>query len=144
MDVKTSARARSRLLYCCVVMAVALGMVACARSDGQSNGRTAASGTLSGRVTRGPMSPVSGPGIAARPAAPVAGAELKLLDSKGVVVATARTDGDGLYRLTLPPGNYRVVRGAGFSGAARNLPAMVAISPGGRTRLDIWVDTGIR
>jgi hypothetical protein len=27
---------------------------------------------------------------------------------------------------------------------ARNLPSMVAISPGGETRLDIWVDTGIR
>jgi hypothetical protein len=39
---------------------------------------------------------------------------------------------------------YRVERGGGFSGAARNLPAMVAISPGGETRLDVWVDTGIR
>ena len=50
----------------------------------------------------------------------------------------------GIIVLNLPPGNYRVERGTGFSGAARNLPTMIAISPAGQTRLDIWVDTGIR
>lgn len=142
MEVMTPMLARAGLLY--VVMVAALGMAACTHADGQSDGRTASYGTLAGRVTRGPTSPVSGPGIPARPFAPVAGAELKIFNSKGAVVATAHTDGDGLYRLALPPGNYRVERGTGFSGAARNLPAMVAISPGGETRLDVWVDSGIR
>jgi len=74
---------------------------------------------------------------------PVVGAELKILDFNDKVVATARTDSQGIYRVPLPAGNYRVERGAGFSDTARNLPAIVAISPSGQTRLDIWVDTGI-
>jgi len=142
MEAMTPTLARVRLLY--VVVAAALALAGCTHSDGHSDRPTASYGTLAGRITRGPTSPVSGPGITEPPSAPVAGAELKIFDSKGAVVTTARSDGDGLYRLTLAPGNYRVERGTGFSGAARNLPAMVAISPGGETRLDIWVDTGIR
>jgi hypothetical protein len=127
-----------------ILTAAALSMVVCVRAHGQSDGAPSSYGTLSGRVTRGPMFPVSNPDIPAPPSPPVAGAELKIVDSKGAVVATVRSGCDGHYRLTLPPGNYRVERGSGFSGAARNLPSMVAISPGGETRLDIWVDTGIR
>jgi hypothetical protein len=122
----------------------ALAMAGCSHSEGHAYRSTASYGTLSGRVTRGPTWPVSGPGIKVPPAPPVARAELKIVDSKGAVVATARAGGDGRYRLTLPPGNYRVERGSGLSGMARNLPSIVAISPGGETRLDIWVDTGIR
>jgi len=142
MEAMTPTLARARLLW--VLVAVALGIAGCTHSDGRSDPSTASYGTLAGRVTRGPTSPVSGPGIKAQPPPPLARAELKIVDSKGAVVATARTGGDGLYRLTLRPGNYRVERGGGFSGAARNLPSKVAISPGGETRLDIWVDTGIR
>ncbi len=149
MEAITSICARELLL--CVVVAVALAIAGCTRGDGRSasaagrsNGTAASYGTLTGRITRGPTSPVSGPGITAPPSARAAGAELKIFDSKGAMVATARADAGGLYRLALPPGDYRVERGGGFSGAARNLPAMVTISPGGETRLDIWVDTGIR
>lgn len=148
VEMKTRALARTRLLY--VVIVVALAIAGCTRGDGQSASAggpsdrpTGSYGTLTGAITRGPMSPVSRPGAPSTPM-PVAGAELKILDLKGAVVATARTDSGGLYRVNLPPGNYRAVRGAEFSGAARNLPAIVAISPGGQTRLDIWVDTGIR
>jgi len=153
MDAISPRLARARILFC-VVMAAALAMAGCKRVRGQATNAggqsanpdapSASQGLLSGRVTRGPVSPVSGPGIPARPFAPIAGAELKIFDSKGAMVATAHTGADGLYRLALPPGNYRVERGTGFPGAARNLPAMVAISPGGETRLDVWVDTGIR
>lgn len=119
-------------------------MVACAHPDGPRNSGSSHSGTLAGAVTRGPTAPVSGPGRPAAPARAVAGAELKILNPKGAVVATARTGGDGLYQIALPPGEYRVERGNGFDGPARNLPARVAISPGQRTRLDVWVDSGIR
>jgi len=125
-------------------IAAALAIAGCSHSEGHAYRSTASYGTLSGRVTRGPTWPISGPGIKVPPAPPVARADLKIIDSKGAVVATVRTGGDGRYRLTLPPGNYRVERGNGLSGMARNLPSMVAISPGGETRLDIWVDTGIR
>jgi hypothetical protein len=125
-------------------IAAALAIAGCSHSDSHVDQSTASYGTLSGQITRGPTRPVSGPGIKVPPAPPVARAELKIVDSKDAVVATVRTGGDGRYRLTLPPGNYRVERGNGLSGTARNLPSIVAISPGGETRLDIWVDTGIR
>lgn len=142
MDAMTSALGRARLL--CMLMAAALALAGCARDGRRADAQSAFYGKLAGRVTRGPMAPVSGPGIKASPPAPVSGVEIRIFDSKGAMVATARTDGHGFYRLALLPGNYRVERGAGFSGAARNLPTKVAISPGSETRLDIWVDTGIR
>ena len=148
VETMTPALARARLLY--VMIVVALAIAGCTRSGGpsasgggQADGSTEPYGTLTGTITRGPMSPVSRPGAPSSPV-PVAGAELKILDLKGTVVATARTDSGGNYRVNLPPGNYRAERGTGFSGAARNLPAIIAISPAGQTRLDIWVDTGIR
>jgi hypothetical protein len=126
------------------LVAAALAIVGCTHADGQPNGGPSSFGTLTGRVTRGPTFPVGGPGIPAPPDAPVAGTELNIVDSKGVVVATARTAGDGHYRVAVPPGQYRVERGASFSGVTKNLPSLVAISPGQETRLDVLVDTGIR
>jgi hypothetical protein len=138
----TPLSAPARLLA--ALTAAALAIAGCSHSDGRADQSTASYGTLAGQVTLGPISPVSRPDIPAPPSPPVAGAELKIVDSKGAVAATARTGADGRYRLTLPSGNYRVELGSGLSGMARNLPSMVAISPGGETRLDIWVDTGIR
>jgi hypothetical protein len=146
---------RSRLLYLAIAVALVIG--GCTRGGGQSSnsggqtsstggesyGSTGSYGILTGGITRRPMSGESRP-AAPSSASPVAGAELKIFDFKGALVATARTNGSGLYRATLPPGNYRVGRGAGFLGGARNLPAIVAISPGGQTRLDIWVDSEVR
>jgi hypothetical protein len=147
METIPSAIARARL-WVCVLMAGAIALAGCTREPARAGASpetyNRTFGKLTGRVTRGPTSPVSGPGIKAPPIAPVGGAELRIFDSKGAIAATARTDPDGFYRLSLPPGIYRVERGGGFTGAARNLPTMVAISPGGETRLDVWVDTGIR
>ena len=126
------------------LIAAALSTVGCMRADGQPGGSTPSYGALAGRITRGPTSPVSGPGITEPAPPPVAGAELKIVDAEGAPIATARSDGDGLYRVSLPPGQYRVERGAGFTGATKNLPSLVSVSPGQETRLDILVDTGIR
>lgn len=141
-EVMTPMLARAGVLV--ALVAAALAIVTCTHADGQPSGGPSSYGTLTGRVTRGPMSPLSGPGIPVPPAPPVAGAELKIVDSKGVVAATARTDGDGLYHVALPPGQYRIERGEGFRGATKNLPATVAISVGQQTRLEIVIDTGIR
>jgi Carboxypeptidase regulatory-like domain len=126
------------------LIAATLAIVACARADGQPGGASSSYGTLVGRVTRGPMFPVSGPGAPVPDVAPVAGAELKIVDSKGAVVATVRTDAQGSYSVAMPPGQYRVEHGAGFTGATKNLPSLVSVSPGHETRLDVMVDTGIR
>jgi hypothetical protein len=143
MEAISPAIARARL-FLCVLMAAAIALAGCTREPARAGASPAAYGKLTGRVTRGPASAASGPGIKTPPVAPVGEAELRIVDSKGVIAATARADADGFYHLSLPPGIYRVERGGGFTGAARNLPTMVAISPGGETRLDVWVDTGIR
>jgi hypothetical protein len=135
-------RAHARLFAMLVIAAVALA--ACMRGGNASGGDRSASGTLIGQIVRGPTFPISGPGVPSPAAEPVAGAELRIVDSGGALVATARTGADGHYRVTLPAGEYRVERGAGFSGATKNLPSKIAISPGGETRFDVWVDTGIR
>lgn len=139
--------ARGRLFYLVspvpLLIAIALAFTGCTRGGGQSNGPDATHGVLAGEIMRRPISGENRPG-APSSVLPVAGAELKIFDFKGILTATARTDSNGLYRAILPSGNYRVGRGAGFLGAARNLPAIVAISPGGQTRLDIWVDSEIR
>ena len=128
----------ARLIYTAV--ALALIVAGCTRGGGPSE---TSYGTLTGGIARGPTSSVSRSGVPSSPS-PVVGAELKIRDFNGKVIATARTDSQGIYRVPLPAGNYRAERGAGFPGAARNLPAIVSISPGGQTRLDIWVDNGIR
>jgi hypothetical protein len=127
-----------------IAVITAVAMTACTHADGQSGSGPSTYGTLTGRITRGPMFPVAGPGMPTPSAQPVIGAELRLLDPKGAVVATVRTDVDGLYRVAIPPGQYRVERGAGFTGMTKNLPALVSVSPGNETRFDVWVDTGIR
>ena len=121
---------------------IAVALAGCTRGGGQSNGSDATHGILAGEIMRRPMSAANRPGPPPS-VLPVPGAELKVLDFKGGLVAIVRTDSGGRYRVVLPPGNYRVGRGAGFLGGARNLPAIVAISPGGQTRLDIWIDSGI-
>jgi hypothetical protein len=127
-----------------VIATAALAVTACMHADGQPGGEQSSYGTVTGSITRGPMSPVSRPGVPAPSAQPVIGAELKLIDPKGAVVATARTDARGLYRIAVQPGQYRVERGAGFTGPAKNLPALVSVSAGNETRFDVIVDTGIR
>lgn len=73
---------------------------------------------------------------------PLSGVRIKIVKPDGSLAATALTDKHGRYRIVLPAGEYRVERGGGFSGTPRNLPAKVAISPGGKTRLDVWVGPG--
>lgn len=127
-----------------VMTITALAAGACTHADGQPSGGLSSYGILTGHVTRGPISPVRGFGITVPPSVPAVGAELNILNSKGAVVATARTNAEGLYRVEMPPGQYRVERGAGFSGPTKNLPAFVSVSPGNETRFDLLVDTGIR
>ena len=132
--------ARTGLL---VALAAALTLAACALHEASSSG-PAANGTLVGRIVRGPIFTISGPGVPVPPPRPLAVAELKILNSQGSVAATVRTDADGFYRVTLPPGHYRVEHGETFRGATKDLPATVTVMGGQQTRLDVTIDTGIR
>ena len=126
-----------------IVIASVIAIAACAHAEGPS-AHGAASGMLTGRIVRGPTSPISGPGIPMLPPPPVAAAQLRIIDSRGAPVATVRTGADGHFQVTLPAGQYRVEGGSGLGGPTKNLPAKVTIHAGRQTRLDILIDTGIR
>ena len=63
----------------------------------------------------------------------------------GQEVQSVVTDAQGIYRISLPPGTYRVtmepIPGVGLT---KDLPATVTITKGQETLLDIYIDTGIR
>ncbi len=131
-----------------IAMALLLGLPGLAASPGKAAEAApaipAGMGLLTGVVTRGPVSPVQGPGLPAG-AAPAEGVELVIYGPGRREVATARTDTAGRYRVNLPPGAYLIdlhlEKGRGFT---KDLPATVTITPGRETRLDLRIDTGIR
>ncbi len=101
-------------------------------------------GLLSGTVTRGPLSPIQGPGlVAAAPPAPEV--TLVIYGPGHQEAARVRTDAAGHYRAELPPGSYLIEMAPEEGrGLTKDLPATVTVSEGQETRLDIRVDTGIR
>jgi len=101
-------------------------------------------GVLTGRVTRGPLSPVEGiPG--GRRAEVVAGFRIVISGSDGRQVESVVTNDQGQYHVHLPPGAYRVSAVSLPRGSStRELPATVTVTEGQETRLDIRIDTGIR
>ena len=101
-------------------------------------------GTLVGRVTMGPMSPVGRSGDPDPPAA-VPGARIVISSVEGQAITSVVTDKDGGYRVPLPPGSYRIDMSPLDSGRfTKDLPATITITKGQETRLDIRIDTGIR
>ena len=101
-------------------------------------------GALIGRVTMGPMSPVSrsaDPGASAA----VPGARIMISSVHGQEITMVVTEADGGYRLRIPPGIYRIdmppLTGGRFT---KDVPTTVTIAEGQQTRLDIRIDTGIR
>ncbi len=119
-------------------------LVASARVGEGSQPPSAGMGALAGVVTRGPLSPVQGPGLPPA-AAPAPGVRLLVYGPGHQEVAAVLTGEDGQYRLELPPGSYRIemepAKGRGFS---KDLPATVTITAGRETRLNIRIDTGMR
>ncbi len=106
--------------------------------------QTAAAGSLAGRVTRAPMSPVRGPGITPveEPAPRV---KLVITTPEGQEIVSVMTDAQGQYRVNLRPGSYLLKlapgQGRDFS---KQLPAGVMVNPDLETHLDIHLDSGIR
>jgi hypothetical protein len=109
---------------------------------GGSSDTRAGSGLLWGIVTRGPVSPVERLGVPS--SVPAAGVTVVVSSPDGKTAGTAVTDDEGNYRIGLPPGTFIVNIHRGPLGHASGLPARVTVSEGGRTRLDIRLDTGIR
>lgn len=136
-------------------MLVAIVM-ACGQGSGEIKQASGANpptkmGVLVGRVTMGPMPPIAGGGpappgpVPGGSTAPLPGAKILVLDTTGRKFGSVVTNNQGLYSIKLPPGAYRIGM-APLSGGmfTKDLPAIVTITEGQETRLDILVDTGIR
>lgn len=120
----------------------------CLPGGGQANAKAGpqspGKGTLAGRVSLGPISPVEGPGSTpARRPAP--GVKLLIYGATGEEITSVTTDAEGQFRVDLLPGAYRLELaprpGKEFT---KDLPATVTITPGRETRLDIHLDTRLR
>lgn len=121
-------------------MVVLLSAAALALAAGAQ--ATAPQGTLTGIVSRGPITPVC---VAEQPCdAPAA--NLKLLFIRdGAAVGRAVTNQDGRYRVRLPAGSYSVRRAAAMASIDRKLdPNRARVYAGRLTRVDFSIDTGIR
>jgi len=115
--------------------ALLLALMACARSSSPAN----PSGIF-GTVTAGPTCPVERAGSPCPPA-PWVGT-VRATDDAGDP-NEARTDDNGNYTLTLPPGSYEVVA-VTDGGPPTSQPDTIDVQPGHPVRVDLTVDTGIR
>jgi hypothetical protein len=127
-----------RLMLPAAVLCLAIGR------PGIAVAAAPAMGVLSGRVTRGPLSPVEVPGMP-QVVNPVAGARI-VIERPGTTLARSiKTDSRGAYRMVLPPGVYRVTMPSLYGSMfTKDLPATIKITSGERTRFNIHLDTGIR
>lgn len=118
-----------------VLSSVALALAAGAQA-------TPPRGTLTGIVTRGPITPVC---VAEQPCdAPAPNVRL-LFSRNGAVVGSTTTNQDGRYRLRLPAGAYSVRRAASAGPLDRKLePNRARVYAGRLSKLDFSIDTGIR
>jgi hypothetical protein len=90
---------------------------------------------LHGVVMRGPITPAC---VAEEPCwAPARGVTLKF-SRNGAVVASARTNAKGTYRVALAPGRYSVAGGRDLE------PTHVKVLSGLFSRVNFAIDTGIR
>jgi hypothetical protein len=99
---------------------------------------------VAGRATGGPTCPVEQPGDPACAGRMVSGATLLVRGADGSEVASFTTDGSGLFRIALPPGDYTLEADPveGYMSAPGPVP--FTVTNGAETWLDIPYDTGIR
>ena len=98
-------------------------------------------GTLTGVVMRGPIVPVCA--IEQPCDEPAKGVTL-LFSRADRVIGRVVTNDEGRYRLRLPSGVYAVRRPAAASVDRKLEPNRVRVLAGRLTRIDFFIDTGIR
>ncbi len=104
-------------------------------------------GYLAGRVTVGPLQPVERVG-APSPIPPpevFTSRSINIFKADGAtLVVNVKFNGDGTYRVALPPGVYVVALARTGIDRARELPVTITIENGKTVTLDISIDTGMR
>lgn len=104
-------------------------------------------GTLTGRVTIGPLQPVARPDDDPYDVPPEVyeGRKVMVYDESGdTLIQRVDIGHDGLYRVELPPDTYIIdINRAGMDSSG-DVPREIIIRSGEMTQLDIDIDTGIR
>lgn len=111
-----------------------------------SSGGAAATGTLLGTMTIGPVCPVERPDMPCLPTPEMFAARKVFVykSDRTTLVATLIPDANGRFSAALPMGDYWVDMAHQGVGATKGLPQAVHIEAGKATTLRVDVDTGIR
>ena len=142
MDTHPTIRRPFRLVFALLIAGgIMLLFAACAPTSIGPGGQQ---GTLTGDVVAGPTCPVQGETPC--PPAPVTDRQVTIKTSSGAVAATATTDAQGHFSVSLAPGSYdvQVAIIPGQIGMRQTTPGQVTIVSGQTTHLQIELDTGIR
>jgi hypothetical protein len=121
---------RSLVVFASLALAVAAGAQAASQR-----------GTLTGIVTRGPITPVC---AFEQPCDEPAPHQALLFVRNGAPVARVLTDATGHYRLRLAVGVYAVRRPSAATIDRKIAPNRVRVIAGRTVRIDFSIDTGIR
>jgi hypothetical protein len=97
---------------------------------------------VAGNVLIGPQCPVVQEGVPC-PDAPYE-ASILVRDASGEVVATARSDKDGRFRINLAPGRYILEPSPGESGLPYAGPVTIDVRAHAFTPVTVSYDSGIR
>ncbi len=103
-------------------------------------------GTLTGKMTIGPICPVERIDQPCLPTPKMYAARVISIYSsdRSKLIATTSPNANGIYSFRLPVGNYIVDMAHAGIGGATGVPASIKISKNTTTTLNIDVDTGIR
>ena len=143
MTQKTSLKEWAPYIIILVVILVAIVYVTFDSGLPAATGNT--TGTLTGKVSIGPLCPVEPCTIPPdRLAAAYAAHPITISNPDGLVVTTVTSDPESGYTVALKPGTYVVAIPKQGIGGSPDLPATVTIRSGETVRLDISIDTGIR
>jgi hypothetical protein len=128
---------RTILAFACVLLVTACG--------GDDDQVVPPPSGIAGVVLAGPQCPVEQAGSPC-PDLPLEGVEIQVEEVGGGTTATATTDGDGYFRVDVPPGEYNVTapptEGAEFPAPPGD--QMATVREGTITEVPIFYDTGIR
>jgi hypothetical protein len=120
------------LLLCVALTSLLAGCAGSAASGGSG---------VEGTVQMGPTCPVEHLGT---PCTEAWTGTVQATDLSGNIVASARTDPSGGFRLDLDPGVYMVRADTAGQTMPRGIPMRVTVKSGSFTRIVLMVDTGIR
>jgi hypothetical protein len=98
-------------------------------------------GTLVGVVTRGPITPVC---MIGEPCTEPAKNVTLVFSRRDRVAGRTTTDEHGRYRLRLPAGTYVVAQPGPATLGRRLAPNRVRVTAARTTKVDFFIDTGIR